>query len=162
MQDDNALIRKYRKNIEVSGLALIIIGAWSVLKTVLTLLLGAKSFQELIGATDSEMEEYRVIYIVTMIMICAVALLFFLYLGTSAVKFSAGRKKKKTFLYIASVFGILTLAGIPLYFTSDDLIQNIDTVLASVLVDLSTCFLIYDMVFSAHRLRKLIQERGED
>ena len=95
MQDDNALIRKYRKNIEVSGLALIIIGAWSVLKTVLTLLLGAKSFQELIDVTDSEMEEYRVVYIVTMIVIYAVALLFFLYLGTSAVKFSAGRNKKK-------------------------------------------------------------------
>ena len=41
------------------------------------------------------------------------------------------------------------------YFVSEDVLKNIDMIIASIMVDLSTCFLIFDMLYSSVMMKKL-------
>ena len=46
--DTSAVIRRYKKNIEISAAALVIIGVWSVLKDFITVMMGVRSLQEIL------------------------------------------------------------------------------------------------------------------
>ncbi len=153
--DTCAAVRKYKKNMEISGISLIVIGAWSVLKFCLNILLGEQTFQELLRVSDADMAKYRGVYIVLSVIVFALFMLLYLYLGKSAVMYAVGRKKKKFFLYLAAFTGIAMIAGIPMYFTEKNASDHLNTIIASILVDLSTGFLLFDMVYSSVRLSRL-------
>ena len=160
--DTSAVIRRYKKNIEISAAALVIIGVWSVLKDFITVMMGVRSLQEILQVSDAQIEAHRSAYIVSMIITYLLFMLLYLYISRSAFNYANGRKKKKTFMFIAAALGILTLTGIPYYFTSRDVSKNIDMIIASIMVDLSTCFLIFDMLYSSVRMKRLMMVREED
>ena len=153
--DTSAAIRRYKKNIEISGIALFIIGVWSVLKFLITVMMGSQSLQDVLQVSDAEMEKYRGVYIVALMIMFALFMLLYLYIARSAIYYANGKKKKKTFMYFAAVLGILSLIGIPFYFVSEDVLKNIDMIIASIMVALSTCFLIFDMLYSSVMMKKL-------
>ena len=59
---------------------------------------------------------------------------------------------------------VLTLSGIPQYFTRyDELIKKYnDSVVASTMVDLTTCFILADIINSALKIDKLRKEGEQE
>ncbi|MCR4740402.1 MAG: hypothetical protein K5886_09130 [Lachnospiraceae bacterium] len=154
-------LRKYKKNIEVSGFALIIIGMWTTIKYLIMFSLGsdsAKSISSLYHSYDNVI--YRIIVIISTALTFIIIFSIYCYIGRSAIKYAAGKKQSTFFLFIALFLLIATIVGIPSYFLIDSEIQGIETVIASILVDISTCIMLYDIISSVFRIRKLLGNPG--
>ncbi|MCR5734754.1 MAG: hypothetical protein K6G22_09140 [Lachnospiraceae bacterium] len=152
--------RKYRNNIEVSGRATMILGAWFVAKFILSILLGAESLTKLFGFTGLEPVLYWNLCIALLVVLITLIFLLYIYIGRSAVKYARGQKKNRFFLIITAIFAIMNIWGIPWYFTMDYYKElSLSTRVASAFVDISSVFISFDMIFSAYALSKL---KGRD
>ena len=85
-------------------------------------------------------------------------MLFCLYIGIKAIRYGRGTKRKKGFLVIVTIIGILNIVGIPGYFTELNS-SDWDSAIASALVDLTFASMSFDMVYSAIRLGMLNKKR---
>lgn len=151
--DIQAGIRKYRNNIELSGVATIIFGAWSVIKSVTASALQGESLRDYLGLTPGETAFDFVIALVAFFIFSALVMWVHIYIGRSAIKFSRGLSRKKAFLFWSAVLLILTVISIPFYFEDDTFLQTPGTVLASILLDVTQSFVFIDMLVSSVMLR---------
>lgn len=162
--DENikASLRKYKANMEIGGIALIVLGIWTVLKFVITMFLGeGRNINTVFpdGITTEEDRAYLTIFIVVAVIVLSVSTIFHGYLGTSAIRFARGKKKSKFFLLWAVVMFGLTFYSFPGYFRNiADETQNTDTTVASFFLDLILCFILIDIIFCAFKICKLSKE----
>ena len=154
-----AALAKYRKNIEISGKAMIVFAIWSLAKILLPFILGQQGLKETFGIIDPEDEEYMVLIIITDIVLLAALLLFYARLGGGAILYATGRRDKKGFFVRAVILMIATLAGLPLYFFLPDfyaLDETMgDTLFTALLMDLTTILALGDMIYSTIRMEKI-------
>ena len=155
MEEIEVKIRRYKKNMEVSGRAMLAFGIWSVLKAVITVALGGKTVWELMEISEAEREELGMIFLIIYLIIVLLALFLFIFIGRRAISYARDKHRKKGFLILAAVLLVLDFIGIPGYFTMVKGLDNIDTVIASALVDITTCVALFDMIYSAIRIEKL-------
>ncbi|WP_031547805.1 hypothetical protein [Oribacterium sp. FC2011] len=155
-EETKVKLRRYRKNIELNGKAMLLVGCWTVLKYFMIICFGDKTIMDLMRVTEEELEEYGAFLTVTFFLIMGIIVLMYVYLGRRAIRYASGKSKRLFFLVFAALFFILTVLGLPGYFIEikEDLTQ-IDTILAALFVDITTCFALGDMIYAAIQIKRL-------
>ena len=154
MDKGNAVLRRYEDDLYISGTGVIVMGIWSIIKTVMGIFLEADSpiFTEI----DDEFGKTMtiVITVLLLVIISALILKLHLYVGLNAMRASQGRAHKKGYFAASVIMLMLTLISIVAYKDKLKDIGNIDTVIASMLVDLTTAYIFVLLIISAYRIRK--------
>jgi magnesium-transporting ATPase (P-type) len=153
------LTKKYESNMIISGRGMLFLGLWSVFKLVVGYIFGADEIADT-QLDLPEIDEATTELIVWLIIAatCLVIMLFCLYVGIKAIRYGRGIKRKKGFLVIVVIIGVLNIVGIPGYFTELNA-SDWDSAIASALVDLTFASMSFDMVYSAIRLGMLNKKK---
>ncbi len=161
-------IKKCESNITITGIGVLVFGLWDVLKFIIQTAYGsidiARELSEI--ELDSEIDPI-IVPLITFFFILFVSLIIIVvhcFIGLRAIGYGRGIKRKWGFLFFAGIIAVMTAIGIPDYFVSRDGRFFIDdTVVAAALVDLTLCYILCDMIFSAIGLKifssKLEQEQ---
>ena len=134
---------------------------WDIIKVLIEIISegGAKGIVGDIGVDEDIM---AVLFYIFLIFFFAIITLFHTYIGLSATRFGTGKSRKKGFLVWAGIYAILTALQFPLLINdlitelgSDDPVTTADTVFASILVELTLFFILFEMIFYAIRLTRI-------
>ena len=160
---DKEKIRQLKHNLYISGIGVILLGVWGCLKATMTLYLSEG------GIDTSEIEaEYIPIFmgalLIMLILLNIIIMAFHLYVGLNAMKAGKRGNRKKAYLYVAAFMGVISLFS----FAGDyEIVQGditkIDVAIASTLVDFVFIFIIFDIIYSSVKIRKmekLISDEG--
>ena len=153
-------LRKYNRNIELSGGAMILFSIWAELKILLPALVGQQKIEEIIGITGEEVVGSSVVGVAITIFVFGYILIFHFRLGREAIKYGRGIRQKKGFLVRAFILLIINIISVPFYFFEEYYLADIDTLIASLLVDITNISILLDMIistFKADKIRKSIQ-----
>lgn len=158
---DKLKLRKYEDDLNVSGSGIIIMGAWSVIRVLIELFLGTKD--SVIFEADSPGKKALRIAVaaVVIIILSLIIMKVHLYIGMNASRAAKGRPHKKGYFAAAIIIFILSVCS--LYFYKEEIrdLDNIDTTIASILVDLVTIYLLFTIIFSTLQIKKIKDNRGE-
>lgn len=158
MDNYKVKLRRYEDDLHVGGLGVVILGAWDVLKVILHVLLELKD--------DINLEEIayedRAFAVVLLAVIIAVILLMVflifkihLYIGMNASKAAKGEPYKKGYYTGAVILLVLSFAGMFTYIGDLNDIENIDTTIASFIVDLTMVYILWVVVSRTRMIRDL-------
>ncbi len=156
MDNDKATLRRYEDDLNVSGIGVIILGAWSVLKVFMQLILEIK---EDISFKEIEDGQRAIAIGVFVAMIAVIILIFFLifkihlYIGLNAARAARGEPYKKGYYKGAVILLVLSVFGLSAYVNDLKDIENIDTTIASFIVDLTTIYILWTIVSSTRKIR---------
>ena len=154
------LIKKYESNIILSGRSMLFFGLWDAFKFLATYLYGegGELNEDLNVLIQAELLPDYAEWIIVGI-VCLILFSFNFYIGAKAIAYGKGRGKRRVwFLVVAGIFGLATLAGIPYYF-SDIKITDLDSVIATALMDVAFVYMVFDMIYSAGRLAAINKKR---
>lgn len=160
-EEVKARFRKCKKNLELSGKAMIAFSLWALIKSFIPIIMRQKTLNEILMISEYEMEEYRVLLYVLFIGILFVVTLFYLKLGVGAINYSIGKRKKKGFLIMAFIVLVVTIATFPFYLIGFG-IGNTDgdTTITSMIMDITLIVAIIDMISSTFTIDKLRKDYG--
>ncbi len=161
MVSDKIKLRKYEDDLNVSGSGIIMMGAWSVIRVLIELFLGTKD--AITFEADSPAE--KAIGIAAVIIIVAILALVImkvhLYIGLNASRAAKRRKHKKGYFVAAIIILILSVLSFYSYKEKIRDLDNIDTTIASMLVDLVTIYLLFNIIFATIKIKKIKEDRSE-
>ena len=157
MDNSKARLRRYEDDLYVSGTGVIIMGAWGVVKVILGIFFGADS--ELFLEADSVLEKTAVIILTVILVgiISALIMKFHVYIGLNAVRAATGKNYKKGYIIGDVILLLLTVVGIISYKDRFSDTKNIDSTIASMLVDLTTIYVCVIVIISTKRIEKIKQ-----
>ena len=160
-EDVMAKVREYKKNLIITGFGFMVIELWDIIKFLIQIITegGVKG---LIGETDVDERLLAVMFYAFIIIFFSIITLFHTYIGLSAIKYGTDRSRKKGFLFWAGLYAIITALQFPLLISefineleSEETISTADTMVASMLVELTLFFILFDMIFYAIRLARI-------
>lgn len=158
MGNDIVKLRRYQDDLNVGGLGIVILGAWDVLKVIMHSILTAKNDFNLDEFADEEKAFAVVIVVAIIAVILLLALLIFkihLYIGLNASKAARGEPYKKGYYIGAIILLVLSVAGMFTYVEELKDLDNIDTTIASFIVDLTSIYILWVIVSSPRKIREL-------
>ncbi len=160
MEDVKVSLRRYEDNLYVSGLGITVMGLWTALKTIMEIFLVKHDDYNI----DSQSTTDRVIFTVLAVILVSVFIFIVLkvhfYIGVNAIRAAKGKHYKKGY-YTATVVMLILLAfSMGAYTKLFDDLENIDTTLASLLVDVTTIYIFITVLISTNKLKKL--KTGEE
>ncbi len=158
MRNDQTLLRRYQDNLNVCGLGVIILGAWGVLKFIMQLIMEWRDMFDLEAANEEEM---GIIIGVTIAVIAVMMLIIFLifgiyiYIGWNASRAARDLPCKRGYFVWAVI--LLVLSAASMIFYADDLkdVENIDSTIASILVDLTGIYILWNVIVTTKKIRQL-------
>ena len=158
---DNAKLRRYEDDLNVGGYGIIILGAWSVLKLIIQILSYYKEIGNLEEFVDYDKTLLFVAYVSVMAVIVLLALAVFcvhLYIGRNAIKAAKGHTYKKGY-YVWTVI-LLVFVVLGLYFYKDSIrdLSKFDTTIASIIVDLTTIYILGTIMAATRKIREIRPE----
>ena len=158
-----AQIRRYSRNIQISGTVVIVYGIWSIIKFLAPLFLGGSNIAELLGIDELEYEHYG--WAAIAVIIVALSIIFWAHysIGSGALRYAKGKKKSKGFFIGALIFFIITVISMVQYFMSFDGGDEdvyLDEILTSIMMDLTFLFVLFDLMRSTYRVNKLRKLEG--
>lgn len=165
--DTEISLRRYRDNLAGSGTGYILFGIWTVIKIFMTATMNRSFIASIladINIDTSDEFSRRIMFIVVysvLFLIALIALLVHLYIGTSALRYSSGKKKSKLFLACCIVLILLGISTIPSYFTVSEGASAAyeDKGIVPTIVDLTVIYLLFDIVYSVHKIDALTQKK---
>ena len=158
MGNDTAKLRRYRDDLNVGGLGVVILGAWDVLKVIMYVIFEAKKEINLEEFVDDERTIVVAIYIAIIAVVLLMALLIFMihmYIGLNASKAAKSEPYKKGYYTGAIILLVLSVLGMFAYFDKRRDLENIDTTIASFIVDLTMIYILWVVVSSTRKIRAL-------
>ena len=157
MDNTKAMLRKYQDDLYVSGTGVIIMGAWGVVKVVLGMFLGAD--RELYMEVEPGMSKALAVVLVVILVVIMSALImkFHVYIGLNAVRAAKDKGYKKGYIIGDVILLLLTVVGIISYKDRFKDTDNIDSTIASMLVDLTTAYVCVIVIISTKRINELKQ-----
>lgn len=143
--------RKYQNILGISGLATIVFGIWSIVKSIL--LTALNSFQ---GSGDTVEIDKSVLlpFFGIVLLYVLIDLLLRFYVGVSARRESKGKKKSILYLIIAGILGIITFANIIYTFLQISSIEAVD-IFVSVIIEMISLFALVETIIYGIRLKLL-------
>ena len=159
MVSDKVKIRKYRDDLNVCGLSVIVLGVWSVVKAIIELFTEFKNDLNL--EADTEAEKIFGVILVVLIFggIAALIMWLHLYVGLNAMKAARSQSHKKGYFGVCIFLCVLTVASLGTYLEEFKDLGKIDTTLAALLVDLTTIYIFTVIIISTYKMRKLGAEQ---
>ena len=154
--DIDIKIRKYKNNLAIGGKSYIIFGVWAIVKMImqLTMTEGDMNLDTMIDQTMQEgMDRAFVegVYIIVFAIIMAFIMLIHLMVGRNAVRFGRGHNNRKRFYIYTSIVALINIVSFVIYpiGIKNGTVPVDETLIASILVDLSVAFLLVDLFYSA-------------
>jgi len=159
--DINVQIRRLSHNIVTDGFGVMIFALWGFFKVALALMYDGidMSFMEDVEV-DIDREALEIVGKVIFVALFASLNLLQLYLGRCAVKYGRGLRKKWGFLVLAILYAVVIFMEIPSYFRDPEAYSQVDASIAAVMIDVTIVLILFDMVYSAIRLRLIKKKRG--
>ncbi|WP_026661562.1 hypothetical protein [Butyrivibrio proteoclasticus] len=175
MDDEiRAQLRKYNSNISISGVFIILYSLWIAIKFYLSIAFGPESFRDYFEMSESEYQEARFILIFVFGFFLFIAILFHVRIGLGGIRFGQlyasssssllgkkGKIKKKGFIIWAIIYFVLTVMSLPSDFIGLRDIDTIDTAIATLILDITLSFLLFDMIYSAYKVIKINNQLKE-
>ena len=157
-EETKAKIRKYKKNLVITGNGFMAIMVWSLVKFAIRII-EEGGFGELIGEGNSTF--YEIMFYAALLAFFVGTSLLHLYIGISAKRYGNDRSRHWGFLVAAGLYAGFTVFEFPSLideclkaFLSDDPFSAGDTSVAAILMELTILFILFDMISSALLLRK--------
>ena len=170
LNSENSIkIRRLKDHLAGSGKGYIFFGAWSVIKTVMITTMNRQNLDHYVkgsGFSDISDIDPKLVFlavVITFLLTFVFVFLFHLKIGTDAIKYSKGLKKRRGFLLLAILMIVINISGIPYYFPggSIELDAAGDTSIASLLVDLTETFVLCDIIYCTLMIGKLLENESE-
>lgn len=162
MNSDKALLRKYEDDLNICGLGVVIMGAWGVIRVLIVLFLGTK---ENLGLDEIDRNDLFIAMIVVIAIIAATSFIVIkihLYVGLNAMRAARGKEHKSGYFVVAVILTVLSIIGLLSYRDSFNHLENIDTTIASILVDLTTIYLFLGVIISTVKIKKIKKNGSQD
>ena len=155
MDSEKLKLRKYQDDLNVSGSGIIIMGAWSVVRVLIELFIGTKGASLL----ENDRTKDKVIGIAMVVVIVAILSFIImkvhLYIGLNASRAAKGRAHKEGYFIAAIITFILSVASMYFYKSAFQNLENIDTTIASILVDLVSIYLLFTIISATIKIKKI-------
>lgn len=149
----NAKLRRYENDLNISGIGVILMGVWSLLKIIFETILNSEEFFDVNGLSD---HTYGIIIMVLFIIIIFfVIMTVHLYIGMNAIKAAKGRKHKKNYFIAAVIILLLTILSIIDYKNKFEDLEHFDTTLSALLVDLTTIYIFIVLIRSSIKIKQI-------
>ncbi len=155
-------INHLKHNIYISGLGVVLMGFWNVIKVYISINVGAERFQKEEILADLPEDEKWFFYLLSyaiFIVLDAIVIFIHNFVGLNAMRRAKGKKFRKSYIFATIVFFVVVITGIPSYFGNLRDLKNIDSVLAAILVDLTLIFVLGDIIISSFKLRKIEKKK---
>ena len=158
MDNDKVKLRRYQDDLNVGGLGVVILGAWSILKIIMHTIIEAKNN---ISLEEFAEEERWIAVVVVIVVIAGILLVSFLifkihfYIGMNASRAAKGEPYKKGYYKGAIILLVLSVMGMFTYIDELKNLDTIDTTIASFIVDLTTVYILWVVVSSTRKIRAL-------
>ena len=150
MGSDEAKLRRYKNDLYVSGLGTILMGAWNIFKSIMEIIL----IPEYSLITDSDDPTTKILMTGFTILIFAVVLALVMMIHFfNAIKAAKDMDHKKGYIIMAAVLFVLTLASFFYYFEDDP--DDVDTTIASILVDITTLYILGAVIVKSFKIKKM-------
>ena len=162
MDSDKIKIRKYRDDLNVCGLSVIVLGVWSVVKAIIEMFTEFKNGLGLEADTEKEKVFSIILIVLVFGVIAGLIMWLHLYVGLNAMKAARGQQHKKKYYPVCIILCALTIASLGTYLEEFKKVDSIDTTLAALLVDLTTIYIFIVVIISTYKLRKLSAEQADD
>lgn len=143
--------RKYQNILGISGLATIVFGIWSIVKSIL--LTALNSFQGSGDTVEIDKSDLLPLFGIVLLYVLIDLLLRF-YVGVSARRESKGKKKSILYLIIAGILGIITFANIIYTFLQISSLETVD-IFVSVIIEMISLFALVETIIYGIRLKLL-------
>lgn len=159
MNNNNVVLRRCEDNLYVSGWGVVIMGIWSVLRPIIQFMLGSSVFSDLKSKTKNSPAAAIVIVGIFVALIMIAVLGLHLYTGLNAIKAAKGKNHKKGYLITAIITLCISLLSLIAYKDSLSITESIATLIASILVDLTTIYIFITLIVSTVKIRKIKKEQ---
>ena len=165
--DDEIALRRYMNNLENSGAACILLGFWGAMKLFIEIFMDKKNYNEVVFQVDnSKYSEIflRVVIFVTVVIITLILMSVHLSIGVRAIRYSKGKKKRRSYLFLTALVLICNIWGLANNFHDDSTGQYVlkSTAIAATLVDLTYEFILFDIIRSSVMIAKLRKKGVSD
>lgn len=169
MNSENEIkLRHYRTNLRNSGSGFIIFAFWGIIKFLMIVTMKRQYFWDMIGmdpeAFYSESDRVLVfaLGISAVLIFMLIVLLIHLFIGIGAIKFGRGKSQKQRFFHVAVIMFVLSVLGLTYYIPGLGGVKTYsDTILAAMLVDMATAYILFDMIHSTSMIKKLLKQEKE-
>ncbi len=164
MQSLNAELRKYQNHMLLSGKGVILLGIWGIFKLFFLQILLDHGLDKAINNTDLDELEItlaKIVFLIVFGIICLIILILHFYIGRNAIKYSKGQKHSNLFIMITAIYAIIYIISLPYYFTEQPKDTLIDTSFAALLIDITSLFILFDIINSFAKIRKLVRQINE-
>ena len=166
MNSEKALLRRHEDNLNVCGMGVIILGAWDVLKVIMQAFMEAKDiFQFDLEVTDDEKAVTLLVVIAIvaiLILLSALIFLFHIYIGRNAMKNAKRQPYKKGYFVWAVILLVLSVLGMLTYVDEIKETENLETTIASIIVDLTTIYILVNLVISTQKIKQIRAEQTQE
>ncbi len=159
MNTEKAELRRYEDDLNVSGTGVVILGAWSVIRVLFEMTMNAKEFfglEEINALSDKVITVVAIIVVVAIISFIIIKV--HLYIGLNAMRAAKGKPYKKGYVTAAIIVTVLSVLSLITYKDEVQNLDNIDTTIASILVDLTTIYIFTVVIGSSFRIKKIKNE----
>ena len=154
-ESDKELLRKYEDDLNVSGTGVIIMGAWGIVRVLMEIFLGAKDQLKLEEEDPVIIMAGMAVVFAIVVLIAVIVMKVHLYIGLNAMRAAKGRKYKKGYFAATVIILILSVAGMTSYREKLQDLNNIDTTVAAILVDLTTIYILGVIIRSSLKIKEL-------
>lgn len=152
----NSEIRKNQITLSCSGLAVILFGAWNILRSIMGLILDPDQMSEILGISDALDDTAEIVISVCIVAIFVIVdLLLRTFIGTNAIAVGRGEVRSNAYIILAILLLLLSVSAD--MYSIIDIIKNENTTheISSIIIDLSTCIAFYEVIFTSLRLKRI-------
>ncbi len=148
----------------LSGKGVILLGIWGIFKLFFLQILLDHDLDKIINSLDldgSELTLAKMIFLIVCGIISLIILILHFYIGRNAIKYSKGQKHSNLFIIITTIYAMIYIISLPYYFTKQPEDTLIDTSFAALLIDLTSIFILFDIIYSYSKIKILIKQISE-
>ena len=156
-------LRRYSNNLVIAGRGYILFGLWSVVKALMMITMQQEFMQNVLGTVGpSELSDkaVKLLVVIVFLVFSLIALYIHLHIGRGAVRYGKGTSSRRGFIIWGVIVSAVMIFDIPFYFT--DKVQSNTIIAASIVVDITEVYILIDMMYSAHMLKRLKKEEGRE
>ena len=162
MENDKIKLRRFEDDLNVSGTGVIVMGAWAAVKSIAEMFLGTDNVFTLIGSDTENRTLIIVIAVVLVLIVLSVIISLHIHVGINAIRASKGQKYKKSYLAVTAIILILMIISFISYKDIFKDMDNLDTSIASFLVDLTTIYIYAAVIRSSHMIRSIKKKQLQE
>lgn len=152
---EKAKLKRCENDLYVAGMGVIIFGAWDVAKVLIEVLLGEDGIPNMVAGEELKVQIMGWILVLGMVTVLSVvAMAVSLYVGLNAQRAARGRAYKKGYFVVAIIMLVLSVLALITYKDTAQHMENIDTTIASLIVDLTGIYVYIMLIRSTIQIRK--------